>query len=266
MRTRSILPGQRLDEAQTERVLADFHRDGFALVPGVLTAGEVSVLRAVTDRCFADPALQGTKYIQGDFILRHTLELDPVFTDMLVREPILGLAEAVVGADCRFCGQNVIRNQNGLAIARWHVDDVVEFPLPEAVPRHDGRARMPVQWFTVQMALSDVLSEADGPTQFVPGSHYSGRHPNDPEAPTFEGRGPVSILCRAGDIYLQNNQCWHRGGPHGASRARYILQSQYAARWAFRRFCEYNHVPVADSALAGDDGRLRRVLGLPAAG
>lgn len=66
MRTRSILSGQRLDEAQTERVLADFHRDGYALVSGVLTAGEVAVLRAVTDRCFADPALQGTKYIQGE--------------------------------------------------------------------------------------------------------------------------------------------------------------------------------------------------------
>ena len=62
-------------------MLAAFHRDGFVLVPGVLSPGEIATLREVTDRCFADPALQGSRYLQG-FILRNTLELDPVFVDV----------------------------------------------------------------------------------------------------------------------------------------------------------------------------------------
>jgi len=69
---------------------------------------------------------------------------------------------------------------------------------------------MPVQWFTVQMALSD--SKADGPTQFVPGSQRAGRPPNDPDRISFAGQGLVSVLCKAGDIYMQNKQCWHGGG------------------------------------------------------
>ena len=214
MISKRILPGERLGDARMEQILTDFHRDGFALVPGVLTRDEIDALREVTDLCFNDPVLAGTDYVsgQGDgFVLRNTLELDAVFVDMLIREPILSLAEAVVGEDCKFCGQNVIRNARGQAIDRWHVDDRVEFPLPDDVPRHDPRIRMPVQWFTIQMALTDIDSVEDGPTQFVPASQYSGRDPNSQENPEFDGRGPVSALCKAGDVYLQNNQCWHRG-------------------------------------------------------
>lgn len=261
MITNAIRTGEPLSAAYTEQILEQFYRDGFALIPGVLTPEEIAALREVTDRCFADPALAGTKHIDAGFILRNTLELDPIFVDMLVREPIPSLAEAVLGPSCTFCGQNVLRNPPGVAIARWHVDDVVEFPLPDSVPRHDLRVRMPVQWFTIQMALSDIETAEDGPTQFVPGSHYSGRHPNDQEHPEFDGRGPVSVFCQAGDIYLQNNQCWHRGAPNVSTRTRYVFQSQYAARWAFRRFGEYNRVPVPEPVLQQADERLLRVLG-----
>jgi hypothetical protein len=211
MITGRILAGEKLSKEGMDDVLSRFYRDGFALIPGVLTPDEIAALREVSDRCFSDPSLAGTKHIDHHFILRNTLELDPIFVDMLVREPILSLAEAIVGRDCKFCGQNVLRNTKGVAITRWHVDDVVEFPVPEGVKRHDPNIRMPVQWFTIQMALSDIDTVEDGPTQFVPGSHYAGRHPNSQENPEFDGNGPYSMFCKAGDIYLQNNQCWHRG-------------------------------------------------------
>lgn len=266
MITGKILPGAPLDTDTMDDILARFYRDGYAVIPQVLTAEEVSALREATDRCFVDPRLAGTKHIQNHFVLRNTLELDPIFVDMLTREPILSLAEAIVGRDCKFCGQNVLRNAKGVAITNWHVDDRVEFPLPDDVPRHDPRIRMPVQWFTIQMALSDIESEEDGPTQFVPTSQYSGRHPNNQEAPEFDGCGPVSALCKAGDIYLQNNQCWHRGGPVTSDRTRYVLQSQYAARWAFTRFGEYNRVPIPEETLAQADEQLFQVMGLRPAG
>ena len=81
------------------------------------------------------------------------------------------------------------------------------------------------------MALTDVESIEDGPSQYVPGSHYSGRVPNDQENPEFDGNGPVSVFCKAGDIYLHDPMCWHRGAPHLSDRTRYLFQSQYAARW-----------------------------------
>jgi ectoine hydroxylase-related dioxygenase (phytanoyl-CoA dioxygenase family) len=130
----------------------------------------------------------------------------------------------------------VIRNEPGQAISNWHVDDRVEFPLPPEIPRFDPRMRMPIFWLTLQIALSDIDSLEHGPTQFVPGSHYSGRRPPQGESPEFEGRGPKPILCKAGDVYLFNHQCWHRGAPNVSDRTRYLMQIQYAQRWADRRF------------------------------
>jgi ectoine hydroxylase-related dioxygenase (phytanoyl-CoA dioxygenase family) len=274
-----IISGEPFSKEKTQQIVEQFYRDGFVHIPGVLTEEEVTALRDKTDELFADPLLAertnpelaDTRYIQLSqhkesggvlpFILRNTIELDPIFRDMLLREPILSLAEAAVGPDCKFCGQNVLRNLPGLSIDRWHVDGQVHFPLPESVPRHDPRIRMPVMWFTVQMALTDIESIEHGPTQYVPGSHYSGRNPNNQDHPEFEGRGPISIFCKAGDIYLQDPQCWHRGAPNPSNRTRYILQSQYAARWAYWRFSLCNRVPVPENALQTSPDRLLNLLG-----
>ncbi len=95
---------------------------------------------------------------------------------------------------------------------------------------------MPVLWFTVQVALSDIETLAHGPTQYVPGSHYSGRQPPAQDNLSFEGQGPRSVFCKAGDIYLTNHQTWHRGAPNTSGSIRYVLQVQYAQRWADNRF------------------------------
>lgn len=279
MNTSPIISGEPFGVEKTRAIVEQLHRDGFAHIRGVLTSEEVSALRAKTDELFADPVLfdrtnpelADPRYIQlgrhqesGEelpFILRNTIELDPIFRDMLLREPILGIAEAVVGPDPKFCGQNVLRNLPGVAIERWHVDGQVHFPLPEGVSRHDLRIRMPVTWFTVQMALTDITSIEQGPTQYVPGSHYSGCDPNNQDHPEFEGKGPVSIFCKAGDIYLQDPQCWHRGAPNLSNETRYILQSQYAANWAYWRFSLCNRVPVPEDALHSASDRLLNLLG-----
>jgi ectoine hydroxylase-related dioxygenase (phytanoyl-CoA dioxygenase family) len=163
----------------------------------------------------------------------------PLFRALVTREPIQSLAAAVLGGEPRFNALNVIRNEPGQAISRWHVDDVVEFPLPPDIARFDPRLRMPVLWFTVQVALSDITAIEHGPTQYVPGSHYSGRQPviaDGQDDPVFEGRRAEAVFCRAGDIYLTNHQTWHRGAPNTSDRVRYVLQLQYAQRWADTRF------------------------------
>lgn len=276
-----IRTGERFTEARTTEIAEQFFRDGFVHIPEVLTAEEVTALRETSDALFADPELAArtnpdladVHYIQRGthtetqeslpFILRNTIELDPIFRDMLLREPILSLAEAIVGENAKFCGQNVLRNLPGLSIDRWHVDGSVHFPVTPSMPRHDPRLRMPVMWFTVQIPLTDIQTLDEGPTQYVPGSHYAGRHPNDQENPEFEGKTPVSIFCKAGDIYLQDPQCWHRGAPNRSQKTRYILQSQYAAYWAYWRFSLCNRVPIPAAAQQNASDRLLDLLGCP---
>jgi ectoine hydroxylase-related dioxygenase (phytanoyl-CoA dioxygenase family) len=214
----------------------EFFREGCVLIPKVLDAEMVDALRTKTDAyaASADPASKHHTFAGNAFVLRYCHELDPLFQAMTVHPAILQVVEAVLGPNARFNAMNVIRNGPGQAIARWHVDDVLEFPLPPEIPRFDARIRMPVFWMTVQVALSDIDAVEHGPTQFVPASHYSGRKP--PETLEFEGRGPQSVFCKAGDIYLTNHQCWHRGAPNLSDRVRYIMQLQYAQGWADRRF------------------------------
>lgn len=226
--------------AERNREIADeFAREGCVLVPGVFSADEVAAMRERTDDYFnrkAEIAQEHVSYVYGAFVLRRGRELDPLFASAVTHEPIQSLVAAVLGPQPRFNALNVIRNEPGQAISNWHVDDTVEFPLPDSIPRFDARIRMPVFWFTVQVALSDITAIEHGPTQYVPGSHYSGRRPVSQDDPVFEGQGPKAVFCKAGDIYFTNHQAWHRGAPNTSDRIRYVMQLQYATRWADSRF------------------------------
>lgn len=225
-----------LTEQDLAAITDEFFREGGVRIPHILTQGEVVELRTKTDAYAADPntASKHLTFAGNAFVLRYCHELDPSFQAMATHSEVLKVVEAVLGTGAKFNAMNVIRNGPGQAIARWHVDDVLEFPLPPDILRFDARIQMPVLWMTVQVALSDIDTVEHGPTQFVPGSHYSGRKP--PEHLEFEGRGPQSVFCKAGDIYLTNHQTWHRGAPNLSDRVRYIMQLQYAKGWADRRF------------------------------
>lgn len=235
----TLQAGRPFTEEQNREIAEEFAREGCVVVPNVLSPEEVQLLRDLTDDYFQrrdEIPSQHVSYVGPVFVLRRGADLDPVFASLVTREPIHSLVTAVLGPQPRFNALNVIRNEPGTAISNWHVDDTVEFPLPESIPRFDARIRMPVFWFTVQVALSDIDALENGPTQYVPGSHYSGRNPVSQNDPVFEGQGPKEVLCKAGDIYFTNHQTWHRGSPNTSDRIRYVMQLQYAQRWADARF------------------------------
>jgi hypothetical protein len=295
-----ILAGYPFSSEKTKEIVEQFHRNGYVHIPNVITPNEVTVLRNKTDQILDDPELQKVPYPNLDrhfnpnledknkyielreykstgkkipYMIRNTIELDQTFRDMLVRELILSIPEAISGKDVKFCRQNIMRSIPDLSSQHshqsFHCDQsgypekhTVQFPLPDEIKRHDSRIRMPVFWITVQIALTDIESVNHGPTQYVPASHYAGRIPDsNDENPEFDGKGPVSILCKAGDIYFQDPMCWHRGAPNKSDRTRYIFQSQYATRWAYARFNLFNRVPVKDDDLKNASDRLLDVLG-----
>lgn len=264
--TRSaIIKAEPFNEAQTREILDCFYRDGYVLIPGVLTPDEVAALKAGIDRVLDDPYFADTHNQYGAWICTRLFETDRTFRDLLVREPIIGLAEAVLGKSCHIMAQNAVRNRKGEAIDTFHADvdhDLdVEFPCPPGMERHDARYRLPVLRMTVQMMLTDCDAIEHGPTEFVPGSHYSGRKPGDAKQPTFDGRGPVPVFCKAGDIYLHNGQCWHRGAPITSDRRRYLLQNSYCQRWVAQRFYPFIDYHMPHHVWEGADERLQRVLG-----
>ena len=261
-----ITRGAELNPEQQARVLEQFYRDGYAMLRGVLTGDEVAHLREIADYFIDNPdAAAGRGYagpVGTAMVLRCTQSLHRAFCDMLVREPFLSLAEAVCGANAGFCGQNVIRSDYETGISNWHIDDILEFPLPDDIPRHDPRIRMPVFWFSFQIALSDIEAVENGPTELVPGSHYSGRGvPPNTETPVFEGQGPIPMLCQAGDVYLFNHQLWHHGMINRSRRRRYLMQNQYCKAWGIQRFSAKDAIcNLPADELSGASERLLKLL------
>lgn len=247
-----------------ERQKKAFFRDGFLLIPDVLDSREVEALKTGIDKVFADERWERSNNVYGKskFVAVRLFETDPVFEDMLTREPIISLVENILGPDCHLIAENVVRNAPGQSISKWHADDAVVFPVGEGMDRHDPRMTMPVFILTIQILLTDVPSLEYGATQYVPGSHYSGRNPPKEEPLTFEGREPVTILGKAGDIYLHNGQCWHRGSPNTSTHTRYLFQITYGQRWVSQRFYPFVNYQLPAHVLERADERRKRILGI----
>ena len=247
-------------EAEKNAILDRFHTDGYAIVRGVLSRAECAALRKLTDDYAADPRFEEKRSTW--FVVRNPQDYSIEFTKLFIREPIYSLVQAILDPECRFCGQNVIRNSPGQAISNWHVDDCnkLEHPLPPEIPRWPAGARLPLIWLSVQVPLSDITAVEDGPTEIVPGSHYSGRLCPG-ENPVFEGRPAEPILCEAGDIYLFNHQTWHRGMPNVGKKTRYLMQLQYARGDSLAFRCQVAEpTPDLDKILVGADPRLVHVM------
>jgi len=246
---------------QTRSILENFRQEGCTLIPNILSQDKVHALRNAVDRVFADPRAKETHNIYGEFLAVRLFEQNNLFRDMLVMEPIISLMETLLGADCHLISNNVIRNRPGEAIANYHVDERLLFPLPESVERFDSRMTIPTFLLNVQIPLTDIEADEYGPTQYVPGSHYSGRHPNDKSDPVWEGKRGQSIFCKAGDIYLQDGQVWHRGAPNASNRTRYLLQMSFGTRMIAQRFYPFINYQMPKHVWDGASDRLRRVLG-----
>ncbi len=257
-------------EEEFAPVLEDFYQNGATIIRNVLSREECEQICKRVDEIFAEPYFTEMRIVKAKsqrhgkspIVVHRLFECGHMFRDLLVREPIISVAENVLGPECHCMAQGCILNRIDMGINRFHVDDGLEFPITnDEVKRHDPRIRMPVLRMSVQIALTDQDEDQYGPSQFVPGSHYSGRQPSDPDNPSFEGQGPVSLHMKAGDLYLLNGQTWHRAVPNTSDRVRYLFHQVYSQRFVAQRFWPYLNYKMPDYVLEGADERLLRVLG-----
>ena len=257
-------------EEELTPILDDFYSNGATIIRNVLLREECQRICTRVDQIFDEPYFAEMRNVKinpqhngkAPIVVHRLFECDRMFRDLLVREPIISIAEAVLGPQCHCMAQGCILNRKDSGINRFHIDDSLEFPITDdEIKYHDRRVRMPVFRMSFQIALTDQDEDQCGPSQFVPGSHYAGRPPNDPENPTFDGQGPKSLLMKAGDLYLLSSQTWHRGAPNTSDRVRYLFHQVYGQRFVAQRFWPYLNYHMPDYVLEGADERLLRVLG-----
>jgi len=243
-----------------------FHRDGFLVVPDALGPEQVHALAAGLQRAFASPSDEAALYHMPDMWRPKMFERGREFEDVIDNPGVIDLIEAIVGADCHIIAASALRTAPGTGISFWHADDAVRFPRPADVPL-DPRIAMPCFIVNLNYYLCDVDEEL-GPTQFVPGSHRSGRQPRDPEdyasadSPIYEGRGVVSALGKAGTCVLWHDQVWHRGAVNRSKdRIRWVQQVPYGRRFIAQRFYPFVNYKMPEDILARSSARRQRLLG-----
>jgi hypothetical protein len=255
-----------LDPDAAPAASSAIERDGFAVLPGVLTPSEVERLRTEIDDLFVALAPARNRTDRDEFryeALNHSAACQAV----VAHPGILAVVEPLLGDDCHVIANTAWRNPPEFTGGFWHCDAGPHVPRPEGVP-WDDRIPYPIFAIGAHVYVRDC-TRADGPTAVVPGSHRSGRLPPvdrlDDLDLTYDGRPPAVVEARAGDVALFASDAWHRGLPAGpGARGRCFLQVHYGRRDIAQRIRTTNEVHhlSADAVARATTERERTVVGL----
>ncbi len=240
----------------TEELAEAVERDGFAYMPSVLDADEVSELRDHIAALEPNPEAFDRR-TDIDKHIKTAFNRDPYFVRFLDMEPSASLAERLMGEDCHVIGMSAWTTGPNRPDQNLHVDY-----LPLEISEDlliNGTVKMPVFIATAHYYLDDLYEDL-GPTKFIPGSHFAGRKPT-PEDRTWRGAKEKSLMCKAGDCVLFRSEVWHRGSANTSGQTRYLLQVHYAQRMITQKFPPYLRFRFDEAILAIANQRQRRFLG-----
>jgi hypothetical protein len=270
----------RLRDEPAPQASIDLERDGFALVPGLVSQSDVADLRRDLTELFETtrPEARMAGSTESDYadFRYEALNSSPAAQRTVAHPGILEIIEPLLGEDCHVISNTAWWNQPQREKAPfdignpWHVDGGPHVPRAEGIP-WDDRIPYPIFMIGCHVLLQDCPI-GSGPTGFVPRSHTSGQLPPEPDdngAIFYEGRGPVVPLGAAGDVVFFVSDVWHRRMPTGPDdTGRFFLQMQYGRRDIAQRLRTTDRVNHLSEAAIGraTTERERTVVGLHPAG
>jgi hypothetical protein len=245
--------------------LEGLKRDGFALIPGVMSPDLVAKTRDHIDR------LQAFGF-DGQGEVDHykcVFNRNPFWLQFLDHPDVIELSEAALGSDCHSIGMSAWRShpnktapRDVAQAPRWMHSDWNFFPVDSELLL-SGRVQLPIMLCTAHFYLSDITLDLC-PTWVVPGSHLSGTRCQDlPEdaRQSFNGRKVEPVLCKAGDVLFFRSEIWHSGSMNRTNESRYLLQTHLGQRSIAQRFSPYMDFRFNLEVLAHATPRQRRMMG-----
>lgn len=208
---------------ETQKLLQEFERDGFALRESLLSAEQVETAQRAVEWAMHN----GTdKY---KWIAQYSYEWfreQPLFVELIEHPLVLEFAATVLGPDFHLIAAQCSRNTRDDPYAPGAMalhQDAVFFPMPERVQDGvpDYKYGFSAMWY-----VQDTPLEM-GPTALVPGSHRNGRNyqvepPSDAEV--FNRAIP------AGSLLLFSHRTWHSGRFNNTPQPRDLITNAYARR------------------------------------
>lgn len=202
---------------------ADLERCGVGILRGVLSPAEVADTRQrLFDAMTASEAdgipTRGFAFDPDDRNQRvwHLINLDPIFVEISRHPVALEFVRYLLGDD--FLISNVSANitEPGSRRMSMHADQGYVVP-----PWPERPLACVVGW------LLDDMTEANGGTRYVPGSHRLGR---PPEAGATADT--VAVEAPAGSIMVMDGRLWHQTGDNDTPDVqRAAILPYYVLRW-----------------------------------
>ena len=222
---------------------------GYTLVPGAIPPALLTPLRQRFDELIADYRNVPTAvyYPETQAIdLNRLFELDPIFEELMDLSSVFPLAEEVFEGEIELLG-SAIGN----------------YTPPQAAPRggwhHDGSGYIRFTFF-----LSD-LTEAEGPTAIVPGTHHAEALPpswmNDDAGLPRAVPGMMPAMGAAGTCLVNNTLLWHTGTPNQSDQPRRIIWVVYK-HTSWEKPPQEHLIYTPEFALRQTNPHRRRLCGL----
>jgi len=233
---------------------AKLARDGWCVVPDVISremaADAVSRLWAIA-RANAEEGyscfLPGLDPNPSMVRVLTPLQSDGLFRDLVQNETALECARAVVGQDVIVANCTANIALSGARPMALHSDLAFILPEPWLHP-----------WsVNVVWCLTDV-NEANGGTQYIPGSH---RWRTQADVPEDAADRLESFEASAGSLIVMDGRLWHTSGANvSQDEERALLFAYYSA--SFMRPMINWTAAIPQELQAGFSPRLRQLLGL----
>jgi len=229
-----------------DELLERFARDGFVVLPDVLTdAAHGSLLEAVDDvwamrRPDSDESLHELGFVR----------LDERFVELVDHPDLLPLVRELLGWNIYLyhCHLDVHPPRVESPCWRWHQDGGRQ--------NVDVESRRPLFSVKVGWFLTDVTTEEHGPLWIIPGSHVDDTL-DRPEDASLRPPDAEPLLVRAGTAVLFDRRLWHARGDNTSSAVRKALFYAYSYRWIRPR--DLSDLPLWPSE--PEDPVLRQLLG-----
>jgi len=241
----------------TERQRATFERNGFLVVPGVLSADEVAHYAAVVDRIYARRRADGRVAPDGSLHELGVATNHPELVDLVDHPRAFPLVWSVLGWNTHVYHSHLDVHPplGGPRPFRfeWHQDGGRQNRELETDPRPRLSVKL-AYW------LSDVSRPGRGNFRVVPGSHTTNWIAGPPRRTVEwpDPQGAIEVTAQPGDAVFFDRRIWHARSDNHSTLTRKAVFFAYTYRWIATR----DPVPADRSRLSPVQWQL--VGGVPA--
>ncbi len=224
-------------------LINELERDGLTVVPAVLDATEVALLRTELEKAIAEDARDRPNVFDSGMV-HNCMVRGPRMAALLDQPLMHAYLDAAFSDTCivyAYQSSSLTPSQGNYG-SRVHVDS------PRFVPDYATN-------IGIIFALDD-FTERNGGTHYLKGSHKS---PELPDSKSFYANASRAY-CKAGDMILFHGRLVHAAGVNHTERTRHGLTLNICRSYMRQRFDFPRLVPLETIRSLGEKGR--RLLGM----